>query len=236
MLRYPDADEATIRIELSGNLCRCTGYMGIVAAIRDVLGQCNAGANPEIAALREAFNPWYGFKDLSVSRKPFVTFEAVDTGTVVVSAGRSEEASTHGESSEGGTRIQGHFAVPFATVDVWQFMSDLAAVAACLPGAELTEHVGDRVKGRVAIKFGPMSANFNGAARLERDDASRSAILKGAGQDALSQSRASGDVAYRLSEAESGSTRCRRQLVVFVARGRWRSSLGRAWSRTSSDA
>ncbi len=37
VLRLPGADEATIRHELSGNLCRCTGYMGIVAAIRSVL-------------------------------------------------------------------------------------------------------------------------------------------------------------------------------------------------------
>jgi carbon-monoxide dehydrogenase small subunit len=35
--RLPDADEARIRKELSGNLCRCTGYMGIVAAIQRVL-------------------------------------------------------------------------------------------------------------------------------------------------------------------------------------------------------
>ena len=35
--RLPDADEARIRKELSGNLCRCTGYMGIVSAITRVL-------------------------------------------------------------------------------------------------------------------------------------------------------------------------------------------------------
>lgn len=35
--RLPDADEARIRKELSGNLCRCTGYMGIVRAIQKVL-------------------------------------------------------------------------------------------------------------------------------------------------------------------------------------------------------
>ncbi len=35
--RLPDADEARIRRELSGNLCRCTGYVGIVAAIKRVL-------------------------------------------------------------------------------------------------------------------------------------------------------------------------------------------------------
>jgi carbon-monoxide dehydrogenase small subunit len=35
--RLPDADEARIRLELSGNICRCTGYVGIVNAIRAVL-------------------------------------------------------------------------------------------------------------------------------------------------------------------------------------------------------
>jgi len=37
VLRLPDADEARIRLELSGNLCRCTGYVGIVNAIKGVL-------------------------------------------------------------------------------------------------------------------------------------------------------------------------------------------------------
>jgi carbon-monoxide dehydrogenase small subunit len=35
--RLPDADEARVRLELSGNLCRCTGYLGIVRAILSVL-------------------------------------------------------------------------------------------------------------------------------------------------------------------------------------------------------
>ena len=37
--RLPDADEARIRKELSGNLCRCTGYVGIVKAIQRVLAR-----------------------------------------------------------------------------------------------------------------------------------------------------------------------------------------------------
>ena len=42
VLRIPDADEARVRKELSGNLCRCTGYMGIVAAVREVLAERSA--------------------------------------------------------------------------------------------------------------------------------------------------------------------------------------------------
>jgi len=37
VLRLPDADEARVREEMSGNLCRCTGYRGIVHAILAVL-------------------------------------------------------------------------------------------------------------------------------------------------------------------------------------------------------
>ena len=37
--RLPAADEARVREELSGNLCRCTGYVGIVRAILSVLEQ-----------------------------------------------------------------------------------------------------------------------------------------------------------------------------------------------------
>jgi len=34
--RNPHASEAEIRDVLSGHLCRCTGYAGIVAAVKDV--------------------------------------------------------------------------------------------------------------------------------------------------------------------------------------------------------
>jgi len=37
VMRLPDADEARVREELAGNLCRCTGYVGIVRAILHVL-------------------------------------------------------------------------------------------------------------------------------------------------------------------------------------------------------
>ena len=35
--RLPDADRNRIRLELSGNLCRCTGYIGIINAIEMAL-------------------------------------------------------------------------------------------------------------------------------------------------------------------------------------------------------
>ena len=50
VLRLPDADERRVRVELSGNLCRCTGYMGIVAAILRVLRERRTATTPRPSA------------------------------------------------------------------------------------------------------------------------------------------------------------------------------------------
>jgi carbon-monoxide dehydrogenase small subunit len=42
VMRLPDADESRIREELAGNLCRCTGYVGIVRAIASVIAARNS--------------------------------------------------------------------------------------------------------------------------------------------------------------------------------------------------
>ncbi len=44
VIRLPQADEARIREELAGNLCRCTGYVGIVRAIASVIAARTSAA------------------------------------------------------------------------------------------------------------------------------------------------------------------------------------------------
>ena len=57
--RLVPVDDAAIRLELNRNLCRCTGYMGSVAAVRTVARQCrerSAGGRerPRAVAWRES--------------------------------------------------------------------------------------------------------------------------------------------------------------------------------------
>ena len=42
--RLPDADRDRIRLELAGNLCRCTGYIGIVDAIEMAIAGVKGGS------------------------------------------------------------------------------------------------------------------------------------------------------------------------------------------------
>jgi carbon-monoxide dehydrogenase small subunit len=42
----PDPDEREIRLALTGNLCRCTGYRQIVDAIRQAAAELRAGKTP----------------------------------------------------------------------------------------------------------------------------------------------------------------------------------------------
>ncbi|CAG2157231.1 hypothetical protein LMG31506_05949 [Cupriavidus yeoncheonensis] len=203
VLRLPDADEATIRHELSGNLCRCTGYMGIVAAIRSVLDARRpaqgASSSPTPAPASAKAFTGFAVSDEALGAAPRQAATAATAATAANEAGRAADR-------KGWSRIEGGFTVPYAADAVWAFMADLPAVAGCLPGAVLTEVEGEKVKGHIAIKFGPMSARFEGAARLQRDDARKRGVLRGAGQDSLSNSKAAGDIAYQLTARSASET------------------------------
>ena len=43
--RNPDPSEAEIREHLAGNVCRCTGYVGIVASVQEAAGSSQEGRN-----------------------------------------------------------------------------------------------------------------------------------------------------------------------------------------------
>jgi carbon-monoxide dehydrogenase small subunit len=206
VLRLPGADEARVRTELAGNLCRCTGYMGIVAAVMSVLGALRESPDAEVDTLRSASAPGDGGVP-AVPASP-VAFEAFTAKAVAPASGSPAMADTEATSSAGKTnQIDGMFEIPFPAERVWAFMADLPAVAECLPGAAIEEQQGDRVKGTVSVKFGPMRAAFNGAARLDRDDAEMRAVFRGAGQDTFSRSRATGDIVYRVEDAGNGHAR-----------------------------
>jgi aerobic carbon-monoxide dehydrogenase small subunit len=210
--RFPDADEARIRLELSGNLCRCTGYVGIVNAIKAVLQDLKehplalTPTTPAVSAVAGeiVLKRAGSFETFTAANASAFSQKVAPLPAAAGSPSESQPAAQSATQRKGWTAIEDSFVVPFGLDKVWAFMGDLSSVAACLPGAELTENDGEAVKGRIAVKFGPMSANFAGAARLERDEAAHRAVMRGAGQDNISRSRANGDVTYALTGEDGG--------------------------------
>jgi len=98
------------------------------------------------------------------------------------------------------------FAMP-ASADVsWQFLRDIAAVAACMPGAKITERLDDaHYKGTVSVRVGPATMSFKGDIEVrELDAATRTLRLIGKGSDTTGTSGASLDLTARVEAAEGG--------------------------------
>ena len=81
--------------------------------------------------------------------------------------------------------INSEFEVSETPDKVWEFFNDIPAVAACLPGANISEEIGDdRYAGTVVIGLGPVKLDFAGEASVrERDDANKRIIVDAAGAD-----------------------------------------------------
>ena len=206
VLRLPDADEATVRVELSGNLCRCTGYEGIVRAVRRVLAERRSGALAVPAPLSRPIGPVGSRRAAATaSRVPLVPADAP-----AASGGRpaAAEAELGLGSRQPNFEIRRSFVVARPPDEVWAFFGQIERVVPCLPGAALTGPVdGERIAGRMTVKLGPITTDFSGEARLTRDEGARRGSISGAGRDRLSGSRAAADVDYRLVPAEGGATR-----------------------------
>jgi carbon-monoxide dehydrogenase small subunit len=187
--RLPDADEARIRAELAGNLCRCTGYVGIVRAIQATLAAFPAG-HPGRSADGAAF--------AATEPAPRI---AADTG---VDAGTTHAASTG--TANGMTELTRSVAVDLSVAALWRLLRDIEQVAACIPGVTLTAaDTLERVRGILTVAVGPMKARFEGEAAVSFDDAARRGSVVGRGQDKLGRSSAQGEVHFNAEPDGDGA-------------------------------
>jgi uncharacterized protein len=98
------------------------------------------------------------------------------------------------------------FTVPVPAQRAWDVLTDVARIAPCMPGAELTGVDGDTYQGMVKIKVGPITAQYKGTASFaEKDEAARRVVLKASGRDTRGQGTASATVTAAMT-ADGGST------------------------------
>ncbi len=201
VLRRPGADEEAIRHELAGNLCRCTGYVGIVRAVRAVAA-ARAGRPAEVT------------RGLPVPAPAYASPLALPEAGTLAAAGRAAPSTEAAAAPAPGldikpletlnnpVRLEQRFTVPAAVEAVWDVFQRPEAVVACLPGARLVgPSDGTRFEAEMTVKLGPMQAAFRGAGTIAADPARHTGILRGQGVDSRSASRVQAELTYRLEPA-----------------------------------
>jgi carbon-monoxide dehydrogenase small subunit len=198
-------DPETLPEELSGVICRCTGYRGIVAAVADV-----AEAFPE--GVPEPMN---------CARRTLVGRGGAAPATAAEldqDAGNAVPADVARPTGTPTFTVEVTRPLTSTIEDVWAVMDDVDRLARCLPGAEMTEDLGeDRYRGRAKVALGPVRLAFEGLARItERDADGHRLALLAQGAD-TGGNRTAAEITLRASAQPDGGTELRADAAVFLS-------------------
>jgi aerobic carbon-monoxide dehydrogenase small subunit len=205
VLRMEAPSEHDIRVAMSGNLCRCTGYVGIVRAVQRVISDRRArGVTAVRGGGRERLGP-AGSGGAGEMRAA----TALAGGSVSVRASARATAADATARVDSAWKPQVEFRQSFVighpVDEVWAFFGRVEDVAECLPGASLDGGEADGiVNGKMKVKVGPISAEFRGVAQITRDEAAHRGAIVGSGRDTRSNSATRGIVAYSVKPDEGG--------------------------------
>jgi aerobic carbon-monoxide dehydrogenase small subunit len=205
--RKSGLDRASIRYEMSGNLCRCTGYIGIVNAIAQLADgtvplrkpTTRLGTAPSLAAqaadeaapsaraatVRATARQFPGPSPSPAPKrkKIIITIDPIvmDSGT---------------------TRLRQRFTIEHPREKLWLVLRDPAKVAALIPGVTLDTVSDTLVTGQIALRLGPVKATFRGSGTVERADRDFRQVIRGRGNDRSSGSIAEGQIDCALQAVE----------------------------------
>nr|WP_271213527.1 2Fe-2S iron-sulfur cluster-binding protein [Rhodococcus wratislaviensis]GLK40663.1 carbon monoxide dehydrogenase [Rhodococcus wratislaviensis] len=166
----PDVKREDLPVELSGVLCRCTGYRNIIDAVDDVAeahrgngipAPGNCGHRTLVGRSPAGYSGAAGAPDDSAAapdHEPRPEEIALPSGEPTIEVDVTKELTSSPE-------------------DVARVFADVRLLARCLPGAELTDELGDNwYRGRARIALGPVRLSFNGIAHILDQSADRIAM------------------------------------------------------------
>ncbi|GAB3279808.1 2Fe-2S iron-sulfur cluster-binding protein [Sinomonas notoginsengisoli] len=203
----PEVPTDELSAELSGVICRCTGYRNIVEAVQDV-AEAHRGGLP-------------GPKNCGRQR---TLVGRAAAGSTAPGREETEQGPSEGRQAVP-ERIQLPSGEPTISVevtsqlqsppgDVARVFEDVRLLARCLPGAELTEELGeDWYRGRARVALGPIKLSFDGFAHLLEHQADRIHLL-GQAKD-TSGGRAQADIRL-LAVPDGTGTRLQAQARVYL--------------------
>ena len=189
----PEVSESELPEELSGVICRCTGYRNIVTAVRETQEEFPAGIPAPGNCGRHALAGRSAGQAGGAASEPGAEVDPVVTDIVL-----PDGAPT--------IAVQIQTSVDVDADRVWTVFDDIGLLARCLPGAELTGELGDDLyEGRARVSVGPIKLAFKGVARiLEHDrDSGRMRVLA-QGQD-TGGAQTQADIELRTDPAGDGT-------------------------------
>jgi len=201
VLRLREPDDRRVRLGLSGNLCRCTGYVGIVQAVRSVIA---ARRGRGIAAI--VADPGRGLGPIGArvgSGLAAAARAAPKTAAPRVPPAASKVATAFTPTDS----FEQSFSIGRPPAEVFAAFGRIREIADCIPGAVIDgEPAPNRVEGGIRVRFGPISPMFRGAAVVERDEERFAGRILGKGADAGERSTMQGDIRYRIVGGEEPGT------------------------------
>jgi len=97
-----------------------------------------------------------------------------------------------------------HFTIAAPCSEVWPLLGDPVMLAACIPGAALTERAADgSFRGNLTFKFGPTVAVFRGETTFTYDHAAMRGTLRARGIDQRGATRAMATFEFAATGTES---------------------------------
>ena len=101
----------------------------------------------------------------------------------------------------------------------WMVLLDVPRIAPCLPGADLTEVVGENhYRGTASVKLGPVKLSFTGEAELfDVDNEAHSAKMRARGSDKKGRGTANADVTFALKTLKDQRTQISVQADLTLA-------------------
>lgn len=104
-------------------------------------------------------------------------------------------------------QLENSFEVPAPPETAWVLLNDVPRVVPCLPGAELTEVVGDDAwRATVHVRLGPIALQFLAdVTRQEADEAARRVELAVKAREARGRGGATATIESSLAEVNGGT-------------------------------
>lgn len=205
MLKHecPESEE-DISVEMSGVLCRCTGYRNIVKAVSEVSNEFGH----EVPAPKNCSHGQitsHSYRTDGKSEFSLEDAESIKAKDEIVLPSGNPSLNITVESS-----------LDAELADTWEVMQDTPTLARCLQGAELIEDAGDdKYVGRIRVALGPIKLAFLGDVHVVERDHDRHLIRALVEAKDQSSGSVQGEVLLTLTE-DSDNTAISATAKVFM--------------------